>query len=86
MRAIFSFLVFLLLVTTAAGLGARFTPGPWYAGLNKPPLNPPGWIFGPVCLLLYLCIATAGWIIWRSGHGRELPLRLWGGQLALNAL
>ena len=86
MRAVFSFLLFLLLVAGASALGAGFPPGPWYVALNKPPLNPPSWIFGPVWSILYLCIATAGWLIWRSGRGRELPLTLWGGQLALNAL
>ena len=86
MRAVLSFLVFLLLVAGASAFGAGFPPGPWYASLNKPPLNPPNWLFGPVWSILYLSIATAGWLIWRSGRGRELPLTLWGGQLALNAL
>lgn len=86
MRAVFSFLVFLLLVVGAATVGAGSPPGPWYAALNKPPLNPPSWLFGPVWSILYLCIATAGWLIWRSGRERGLPLILWGGQLALNAL
>ena len=85
MRGVFALIVFLLLVAAAASLGAGFLPGPWYAGLNKPPLNPPSWLFGPVWSILYLCIAVAGWLVWRSGRERKLPLTLWGGQLALNA-
>jgi benzodiazapine receptor len=86
MRAVFSYLVFLLLVAGAAAFGSGFPPGPWYAALTKPPLNPPSWLFGPVWSMLYLCIATAGWFSWRSGRGRGVALTLWGGQLALNAL
>ena len=55
-------LVFLALVFAAAGLGARFTPGPWYADLAKPPPTPPNWIFAPVWTALYITIAIAAWV------------------------
>ncbi len=31
----------------------------WYAQLDRPPLTPPSWIFGPVWTVLYIMIAAA---------------------------
>jgi benzodiazapine receptor len=76
--------VFVLLVACAAVFGAQFQPGPWYAGLRKPPLNPPSWVFGPVWTVLYLAIAVAGWLVWRARPESALPLSLWAAQLVLN--
>ncbi len=79
-------LVFLLLVAGAALIGVRFQPGSWYAGLVKPAWTPPNALFGPVWSVLYLCIAVAGWLVWRRGGAGAPPLVFWAGQLALNAL
>lgn len=76
--------VFVLLVACAAVFGAQFMPGPWYAALRKPPLNPPSWVFGPVWSALYLAIAVSGWLVWRARPESPLPLSLWAGQLVLN--
>ena len=77
--------VFVLLVAGAAFFGSQFQPGSWYAGLRKPPLNPPNWVFAPVWSVLYLAIAASGWLVWRARPGSPVPLSLWAAQLALNA-
>jgi len=85
MRSALALCVFALVVAAAALFGAQFTPGPWYEALRKPPLTPPNWVFAPVWSVLYLAIAVAGWLIWRSRRHRATALALWGVQLALNA-
>ena len=84
MRDFLPLVVFVFLVACAAVFGAQFMPGPWYAGLRKPPLNPPNWVFGPVWSVLYLAVAFAGWLVWRARPESSLPLSLWASQLVLN--
>lgn len=84
-RDLLSLGVFIALVALAGFVGARFPPDAWYESLRKPPLNPPGWVFGPVWSVLYLAIALAGWLVWRARPASPRPLVLWGSQLVLNA-
>lgn len=60
---------------------------PWYAGLAKPPLNLPNWVFGPVWSALYTLMAFALWRVLRllPSHARRRALLLFFAQLALNA-
>jgi translocator protein len=78
----------LVLVFAAAAVGSRFMPGEWYASLRKPPLTPPGWVFGPVWTILYVLMAVAAWLVWkRYGFaGAGLALALFIAQVVLNAL
>ncbi|HET9793027.1 MAG TPA: TspO/MBR family protein [Thermoanaerobaculia bacterium] len=77
---------FLGAVAVTAFIAGRFRPGAWYAALAKPSWTPPGWLFAPVWSLIYLAIAAAGWLVWRSGGaGALLPLGIWGFQLAANS-
>lgn len=73
-----------LVVVIGGGLLIGFVtrPDAWYAGLAKPPFNPPNWIFAPVWTLLYALIAIAGARTFAGGQ--DLPLALWVAQLALN--
>lgn len=77
---------FLILVIGAGSvIGIATAPGEWYAGIDKPPFNPPNWIFAPVWTFLYICIAIAGWRTWmRAPESRAM--KLWVGQLVLNWL
>ncbi len=72
----------------AAWIGSRFQPGEWYRHLVKPSLTPPSWVFGPVWTILYVLMGVAAWLVWRRYGltGAALPLGLFIGQLALNAL
>jgi benzodiazapine receptor len=37
----------------------------WYASLNKPPLNPPSWVFAVVWPCLYAILSGLGVFLWR---------------------
>lgn len=56
----------------------------WYPSLRKPSWNPPNSVFGPVWTALYLAMAVAVWLVWRSGADVAVALGLFALQLALN--
>jgi benzodiazapine receptor len=67
---------------------AAIVAGPargWYLSLSRPPGTPPDWLFGPVWTCIYVMIGVAAWLVWRRSASIR-PLRLWGWQLAANAL
>jgi tryptophan-rich sensory protein len=73
----------------AAGLGSIATASSvdnWFADLEKPSFNPPNWIFAPVWTVLYLMMAAAAWLVWKtSGFGQaRLALSWFAVQLGLN--
>jgi tryptophan-rich sensory protein len=88
MTGIVAFAIFLGLCVAAAATGIVFRPGQWYANLDQPSWRPPNALFGPVWLVLYIMIATAGWLVWREAGlaGAALPLGLYVLQLILNGL
>lgn len=86
-RQVLGLLVILSLVAATSSFGALFPPGPWYQELTKPALTPPGWVFTPVWLTLYLMIALAGWLVWRKAPSPwHTAVVLWAAQLVLNAI
>ena len=76
------FLAAVAVVAAVGGLAAG-SAGQTYRALELPPFAPPSWLFGPVWTVLYVMIAVAGWLVWRSS-GWSLALTLWSAQLLLN--
>ncbi len=86
----------ILLAALAGAVGglASINSREYYAGLAQPEWAPPGWVFGPVWTTLYVLMAIAAWLVWRtqvtagSGAARARRNGLWlfVAQLVLNAL
>ncbi|OGG92460.1 TspO protein [Candidatus Kuenenbacteria bacterium RIFCSPLOWO2_12_FULL_42_13] len=86
-------LVIAIGVSELAGIiGSVFTISAipnWYAGLVKPALNPPAWVFGPAWTTLYTLMGIAAFLVWRMGWERKevkMALEVFGIQLFLNAI
>lgn len=85
-------LLAILPVIAASLIGSAVTvpqiPG-WYAGLAKPPFNPPNWLFAPVWTTLFALMALAAFRVWRlpsDRPGRAQALLAHHVQLTLNML
>lgn len=85
-------LLAILPVVAASLIGSAVTvpqiPG-WYAGLAKPPFNPPNWLFAPVWTALFALMALAAFRTLRrtvDTPGRAQALLAYHVQLALNML
>jgi translocator protein len=79
----------LCFATSAIGALASANAGSFYKTLVRPTWSPPGWLFGPVWTLLFLCMAIAAWLVWRSradARAKVAALGLFVAQLAANAL
>jgi tryptophan-rich sensory protein len=86
-------LVITIVVSELAGvIGSIFTISAiptWYAGLMKPVINPPSWLFGPVWVILYALMGVAAFLVWRWGskekrETKEKALGIFCLQLILN--
>ncbi|MEI6293647.1 MAG: TspO/MBR family protein [Methanomicrobiales archaeon] len=59
----------------------------WYAGLIKPPLTPPNWLFGPVWTTLYVLMGISLYLVAREGTEKQ-PVRqcviVFAAQLVVN--
>lgn len=89
-RDFITLLVCIVICESAGILGSVFTISAiptWYATLEKPFLNPPGWVFGPVWIILYLLMGISLWLIWKSDSPeKKKASELFFAQLILNAI
>lgn len=86
MRLIVSFLVTLVAAVIGSVVSIPSIPT-WYAALEKPVLNPPNVVFGPVWTVLYVLIAMSLYMYWNAeGRGKVGGYIAFGVQLVLNAL
>lgn len=78
----------LLAVMLTAGVGGlAANSAQQYGRLRQPSWAPPAWLFGPVWTTLYVLMAVAAWLVWRSGPISETrsALAAYAAQLVLNA-
>jgi benzodiazapine receptor len=76
----------LLLGTLSGALSGSGNSNPWFAVLHKPPLMPPGWVFGAVWTCLYILIGLSLALVLhaRGAKNREKAAGLFGVGLILN--
>lgn len=83
-------LISIALPFLAAAIGSVFTASSvdsWYQTLQKPFLNPPNWIFGPVWTLLFFLIGCSLYLVWQSDkEGKRKAYLIFSIQLVLNVL
>ncbi len=89
-KGVVHLLVCLTLTFSVSFIGAQGSLrglGEWYSSLQKPPFNPPNWLFAPVWTILYLLMGIAAFQIWQSKSPRRpLALTVYAVQLLLNGL
>ena len=73
---------------SAVGAVASVQATSFYSQLAQPGWAPPPHVFGPVWTVLYVLMAIAAWLVWRSGGFRDngVALTLFLIQLAPNAV
>ena len=92
LRFIFKVLIAVIVCQGAGIIGSVFTAPAitgWYAALEKPPFNPPNWLFAPAWISLYLLMGVAAAIVWQYGLSErrvKVSLVIFLVQLALNIL
>jgi tryptophan-rich sensory protein len=78
-----------LAVGVLGAIATQSAVATWYPTLVKPSWTPPSWVFPPVWTALYILMAFAAWLVWKSDTrfaGVRVAMILFFIQLALNAL
>ena len=60
--------------------------GETYQSYVRPPLSPPGWVFGVVWPILYALMGYASYLVVEAEGNKKPPLLLYGAQLLVNFL
>jgi benzodiazapine receptor len=91
-RSAVKLVLFIVLCEIAGVIGSLFTTPSiptWYAGLRKPDLAPPNWVFAPVWTTLYALMGISLFIVWNKTQSRgfgRVGISTFILQLALNVL
>jgi translocator protein len=78
------FIIITLAVGMLGGWAVSGSVSGWYTTINRPSWNPPNWVFGPVWTVLYIMMAIAAWLVWRTKDRIAPAMILYFSQLALN--
>jgi translocator protein len=76
-------------VGAIGGMVTRPSLAGWYAGLEKPPFNPPNWLFAPVWTAIFAAMGVALYLLLQapiSASARNTALLVFFAQLGLNLL
>jgi benzodiazapine receptor len=82
-------ILFCLVVGSLGSLVTMTGPGSWYSTLQKPFFTPPGWVFAPVWITLFILMGIALYLVWQCGtENREVQIALgiFGVQFFLNVI
>ena len=84
--SLFAFIILCLAVSAGGGAITATSVDTWYQALEKPPFNPPNWVFAPVWTALYILMGIAAWRVWRlrSFEATLKAFAVFGVQLCLN--
>jgi translocator protein len=86
------FIIAIAIPQLAGFIGSIFTTqsvSTWYTTLEKPVLNPPSWVFGPVWITLYFLMGLAVFLVWKKGFENKnvkVALIVFDIQLFLNVV
>jgi benzodiazapine receptor len=92
LRSLILLIICIAIPLLAGIVGSFFTISAiptWYAGLIKPVLTPPNWLFGPVWTILYILMGIALYLVVREGTEKkpvQLGIIVFSAQLIVNVL